>query len=358
VPVGPRASRTSAPRPSARAPRSPSPNPKRDLPALAVDAALVDLIHYTFQSNAEIEAAYYDWRAALERVPQAVALDDPRLAYQYMLAPSRMTRWDRTTLGLGQMVPFPGKRELAGKVAFAAAVAAGHRFEGAKFDLQADVVESACMLWLAEETVRIGQANLDLLRQARETAQQLVAVGRATQADATKADLEVGIAENDLHSQQAAVAPALARLNAILSRPPAARLRPQAPDAPGPLPADDRVLALVAERNPGLSELAASLGGREDALELARKAWLPDFEFSLSLTGSIERMLMGAINLPLQVDRIRGGIAEADAMANAARVMLRARRDDLGASGRVCRRQGGRCATSRLATRACMRAVP
>ncbi len=307
-----------------------TPHAERELPLLGEAPSMTEVLAYAFAANAAIETAYFEWRAALERIPQAVALDDPRLSFQYLLSPDRMTAWDRTTLGLGQMIPFPGKRELAGEIAFAAAVAAGKRFEDAKFRLQAETVAAFTDLWLVDETVRIGESNLDLLRQARSGAYELVAVGRATQTEATKAELEVGIAENDLAVARARRPAALARLNALLSRPADTPLRTLALPEPSPLPEDHAVLTLIADRNPGLAEVAADIRGREDALRLAGMAWLPDLDLAFA-TGGMERMLMGVLNLPLQVGRIQAGIAEANAMVRSAQAMLRARRDDLGA---------------------------
>ena len=85
------------------------------------------------------------------------------------------------------------------------------------------------------------------------------------------------------------------------------------------------LLGYAAERNPELAALAAEAKGRASAVELARLAYVPDLELSFELQGSMERMLMGAITLPLQVPRIRAGIDEAKAMRRAAQAALRAR---------------------------------
>ena len=308
-----------------------TPHERRPLPALSEAAALTDVLAYAFRSNAELEMAYFDWAAALARVPQAVALPDPVLSYEYLFAAEKMQRWDRTTLGVGQMIPYPGKLTGAGRVALAEAVAARRRLEDRKFSLQAELVAAWHELWLVDRNAEVDEANLSLLRQVVAVTRQLVAVNRAPQADASKLDLEVASAENQLLTRRAERSAALAMLNALLSRPVDAPLRPTSPVTPSPLPSDAELLALAAERNPELAALAAEAKGRASAVELARLEYVPDLEISFELQGSMERMLMGAITLPLQVPRIRAGIDEAKAMRRSAQAALRARKDQLGA---------------------------
>jgi outer membrane protein TolC len=307
------------------------PHAERELPPLSERPALREVLRFAFWSNAELEQAWFEWRMALERIPQAVALDDPRLSFEYLFSDANLSRWDRTTLGVTQMIPFPGKREAAGDIALEAAIAARHRFEAAKFGLQAEVVAAFHGLLVADRSIAIAEQNAALLRELREQTLRRLTVGQAMQGEATKADLETGIAENDLLARRAERPPALAQLNALLSRPPDATLVPS-PAAPPRLPADDGVVLLrIAERNPDLAALAAEVAGRERALDLAWKEYLPDLELGFGLQGTMERMLMGLIRLPLQLDRIQAGIRETQAGIRAAQAALRARRDQLGA---------------------------
>jgi outer membrane protein TolC len=307
------------------------PHETRRLPALAEVAPLSDVLAYAFRSNAELEMAYFEWAAANARVTQAASLPDPSVSFEYLFSNEKMSRWNRTTLGVAQMIPSPGKLTRAGRIALAEAVAAGRRLEDRKFSLQADVVAAWHELWLVDRSAEVDEANLALLRQVVSVTRQLVAVGRAPQADASKADLEVASAENQLSSRRAERPAALAELNALLSRPVDSPLRPTSPAPPAPLPTDATLLALAAERNPELAALAAEAQGRESAVELARLAYVPDLEIGFEVQGSVERMLMGAITLPLQVPRIRAGIEEARASLRGAQAALRARKDQVGA---------------------------
>ncbi len=303
---------------------------RRPLPALGSDAPLSEVLRYAFHSNAGLERAYFEWRASLELIPQAVSLDDPRLSFEYLFSDEQMARWDRTTLGASQMIPFPGKRRLAGEAALAQAVAARRRFEDAKFGLQSELVAAWSELWLADARIEIAERNLELLREFAEVTRGRLEVGRASQAETAKADLEVSSADNEFARLRAERAPALAGLNALLSRAPEVPLRPHASEGLRSVSRGDaEILALAAERNPELAALAAEVTAREVAIELAWRQYLPDFEVGLDVRGSMERMLMGALNVPLRFERIQAAIREARAAERAALAAVRARRDDV-----------------------------
>jgi outer membrane protein TolC len=304
----------------------------RALPELPEQAPLEAVLSYAFLSNADVERAYFDWVGAVERIPQATSLPDPRFSYEYLFTDERLRRWNRTTLGISQMIPLPAKLSRAGEVALADSRAAQLRLEDAKFSLQAAVVAAWHELWLVDRNIEIDEDNLALLRELAEVTRQRVAVGRALQADASKADLEVASAENQLLTRRAQRSAALGEVNALLSRPVDAPLCPAAPLPGAPLPRSDaELLALAAERNPELGALAAEARGRESAVELARLAYVPDLELGLDVRGSMERMLGAMLNLPVQFARVRAGIDEAGASQRSAQAAVRARRNDVGA---------------------------
>jgi outer membrane protein, heavy metal efflux system len=303
---------------------------RRPLPELPGQPLREAVLQYAFYSNAAIEQAYFEWAMALERVPQASSLENPRFSFEYLFSRDRVARWDRVTLGASQMVPFPGKLEAAGQVALQAAVAARRRFENEKFSLQAEVIEAYEDLALTDRSIAVGESNLALLRQFVEVSRARVGAGQARQAELTKAELEVGQAENELTSIRARRGSDLARINRLLSRPPASPLVPATAAEDPPLPAkDDELLALAGDRNREIAALAAEVQGQEHALDLARKAWLPDFEVSFDVRGSMERMLGAMITLPFQAGRIQAGIREAQAGIRAAQAALRNRADDV-----------------------------
>ena len=62
---------------------------------------------------------------------------------------------------------------------------------------------------------------------------------------------------------------------------------PDSLPAPRPLPLTDADLLLLgSERSPELSALAREVSGREEALSLAKQAYIPDIGLSFSINGS------------------------------------------------------------------------
>lgn len=55
------------------------------LPTLDAEASVQDYLQYAALNNAGLEAAFNRWKAALERIPQAKSLPDPRFNYTYFV---------------------------------------------------------------------------------------------------------------------------------------------------------------------------------------------------------------------------------------------------------------------------------
>ena len=302
------------------------PPERRELPEIASPADSRTLLERAFLANGELEVAYFEWRAAFERVEMAAGWPNTDLmpSFSYMFSSGSMKAWDRTTVTVGfdasENLQLPNKTRKAAEVALAEARAAGERFRAAKFDLQRRVLEAWLDLALTEERMRIARADLELLQIVASTAAPRVQAG-APQQDLVRAEIAVREAENRLLSLEAQARGMRAVLNGVLGRDPQSPLElPQELPAPSPLPVDDRViLAQGVHGNPELASLLEQISGREDALELARLMVLPNVNPFAGFTGSVSQMVGAAVMLPTTVPEIRAGIAEARAMLHASR---------------------------------------
>lgn len=305
---------------------------KRQLPEVPAEPAWQDVLHRAFLANGDLEAAYFQWSAAMARVQQMAAYPTMnfQLGFEYMFSSENMKSWDRTTIEAKQEgLAFPTKVAKAGTVALAEARAAGARFRAAKFDLQRRVLTQWVNYALMAERVRITQDNVRLLKLLVETAANRVRAG-AQQQDLLKAQIELELADNELATMKSELPQMRAMLNAMLGRPADAAL-PAPNRLPGPrsIPADDaRLLALGVEQNPELAALARQVEGGRNALELARMQYLPDFELRAGFTGGIEQFLGTMITLPTAIPMIRGAIKEARADLGRMEAMQRQTRLD------------------------------
>lgn len=312
---------------------------QRTIPDLPEQPTWQDVLHRAFLANGDLEAAYWEWRAALARIPQVANYPNTNLApsFSYMFSSERMKSFDRTSVNLGfdpmENLAFPTKVAQAGKVALDEARAAGKRFQALKFEIQRKVLTAYLDLALHEEQIRIGRDNVNLLKLMSDSAGDRVGAGGAPQ-DLLRAQTQYRLAENQLATMQSEHMTMLSMINGMLGRDPKAALNlPATIPAARPLAADDaKLIAIATDNNPDLGRLAHEVAGRQDALELARMAYIPDINPFAAFTGSLSQSIGAMLVLPTTLPEIRGKIDESRAMLNSTRAMFRQTRADRAAS--------------------------
>lgn len=311
----------------------------RKLPDLPAAPEWQDILHRAFLANGDLEAAYFEWSAAVSRIQQAGAYPNTRIAlgFEYMFSRGSMKAWDRTTVSVGpdpmENLSFPTKTFQAAKVAVDDAQAAGQRFLATKFDLQRRVLDEYLDYALLAEKARVQRDNSALLKLVFDTAASRVQAG-APQQDVLRAEIAYRLAENELKVTEAGLPQKRAVLNAMLAREPDAPLPPPLRlPRPRTVPNDDAaLLAAAVQRNPELAGLARQVQGRRDALELARMQYIPDFNPVAGFTGGVEQLVGVMVSLPAAIPEIQGGIKQARAELRQMQAMYRQRRLDRAAS--------------------------
>lgn len=308
---------------------------KRTLPPLAPQPSWQDILQRAFLTNGDLEASYFDWKAALARVSIAGSYPNPNITlnYSYLFSGGKMKAWDRTTLAAGfdpaVSLQWPTKVQEAARGALDDAQAKAKRFAAAKFALQQKVLTTWLdYAWLAER-IRIQSETVDLLKMLRDSAAQRVRTG-GPQQDLLKAQTEYELARNDLKNLQSEAQATRAMLNGLLSRSAEETLLPPKElPAPRPLPADDaRLIAVAVDNNPELAALAHEVAGRASALEQARLAYIPDITPQFSITGNASQVAGAMLTLPTNLIKIRGGIQEAQALMRGSEATLRQAQHD------------------------------
>lgn len=302
----------------------------RDLPALEDPVTTDDLLRHAFRANAALEAAWHRWQAALARVGIASSWEQPSLSFEYLTSSGEMRRWDRTTLALSQPVPLAGRRGIEARMALTEARAARHDFEHAKFDVQRRVLQAAAEYAYLGKAIAAAREEEALAALAAESLEARVAAGTAPAAAALAARQEVDAAQDRAAVLQAQAAALAGEMSALLGRD--ARL-------PLPYPTDEHVemyrltdaeiLAHASRRNHEILHMAEEARVRQDALALARRAWVPELSIGYETMGDIEASLMGMLMLPLRAGRIRAGVRSTNASLDMARAALDAARDDV-----------------------------
>lgn len=353
---------------SAQTPPVPDRAPAAAEDSAYAEAQLDSLIATALRVNPAVHAAQQRVHAAQARVGPAGALPDPMLSVGIMNLPVRDPGFSdfmtMKTVSVAQTLPFPGKRELAERATELEVRAADAALESARRDVMADVRQAWYDLALLDRTLAIMEANQNLLVNFIQVTESRYATGTGGQQDILKAQVETSrLAEQAVAISEQRRA-ALARLNAVLDRSSDTPVvEPRIPQriaraaidadvtgsrftssalgaraADSPFPPLEEMQGRAIASSPMLAAHGARIAALAARVELARKAWLPDFDLSLQYGQRADRSdmvsVMLAVPVPLhkgerQDQQVAEAQAELAAMQAEHRVMVNELRADL-----------------------------
>lgn len=301
-------------------------------PELPQAAGLRQYLEYAGHNNPGLRAAFNKFKAALEKVPQARALPDPRLNIGYFLSPIE-TRVgpQQAKVGLMQMFPWTGKRGTRAEGAVRGAEAAYASFEAEKLKLFYLLEEAYWNYWYLARVTAVTEENMKLLNYLESVARTKYSAGDAPHSAVIKAQVELGKLEERLKELADRRAPMSARLHALLGRA-ADELLPWPSDEPpvGPaVPVFETLAAAMLEQNPELAASVARVAEADAAIALARRNYYPDVGLGLDYvftgdnptvpdSGKDALMATLSLNLPLGIGKYRAAEREAKAVRSAA----------------------------------------
>jgi len=281
--------------------------------------ALVELV---LARNPGVDAARSAARAALARWPQERALPDPMFGYGLRPQSLSSSQVDPGhDFELSQGLPFPGKLELRGERALSEADAAEGELARERVRLASLASIAFDQYWLAERALETNARESELLAQAHEVALARYAAGTGGEQDALATETEQAMLEHRAIELGAERRIAAERINALLDRPPELEL-PRAPRELEPPPGAEldrpALVARALERRPEIRAQQADVRARDADVALARREFLPDFTLRAGYDTSWQevplRPMVGLeLNIPLQLERRRAALEEADA---------------------------------------------
>jgi cobalt-zinc-cadmium efflux system outer membrane protein len=313
------------------------PSPQRRIPespAMAeherMATSLRELEQEAEQKNPQIAASFHGWQAARNVPKQASALPETQFSVQQFSvgSPRPFAGYSNSGFayigfGASQDIPYPGKRQLRGRVA---------EHEADSMEAQTDSVRRAVVgnlkmvyfrLAYIQQTLGVLQRSDSLLTQVQEASEARYRVGQGNQQDVLKAQLQHTkiLQEVAHHHQEEGLLEA--QIKQVLGRPQdsadivAETLTLRA------LPyTAAELLQRAREQNPDVHSKQASIRQQEAKVELAHKNFRPDFnvQYNYEHTGSQTRdyyMATFGIRLP---NRGRQKAELAEALENQERV--------------------------------------
>ena len=250
-----------------------------DVDLLGEDAGLTEILRIARANNPGLEAAFQRWKEALERIPGATTLPNPRLTLGgYLSAVETRVGPMRGRVGLAQPLPWFGKLELAGGIAFEAAEEARELLESARLELDQRVRDTWYEYTWLDQAIVITEGNRDLLLHWESVARTRLESGLGKYADVIRAQVELGKLEDRIQTLRDLRHPLRADLNAALNRPSDAPLPSPGDMLPDPPEVDKGFLmSSLGETNPVLRAMEHRIRAAEQGIELADKAYYPDF---------------------------------------------------------------------------------
>jgi outer membrane protein TolC len=298
-----------------------------ELPGKPVDPnspqTLNDYLYQSAMNNSGLKAAFHSWKAAIEQIPQAAALDDPQFTFSYFVR-EEMKHSDsprEQDYRIMQMFPWFGKLEARTDAASASAKAARHRYEAAKVKVIYQTRSVFYEFAYLARAVEVARGNLELMKHFERVAREQYRTG-GSHPDVIRAQIELATMEDDLVSMTRMRRPIVAQLNAVMN---------QATDQDLPWPKEEPLVPVeivpgaIAEQiraaNPELAAMRQQILASRKMVELAKKRYWPDVGLGVEVDNMPNRgsgtqnpvMAMVTINLPIWVDSYAAGVRQAQA---------------------------------------------
>jgi outer membrane protein, heavy metal efflux system len=295
------------------------------LPRLRTSDRLSTYLRFAILNQPRVEAAYFDWAAAVRRITVERSLPDPRLTFESDISNVVLSLMP----GLMMDFPGPGKLKAAANVATAESEVKYFAFESSVLQTAFTVKKAYYQLHLVNAKITVNQETLKLLADLEQIARAQNEAGKVTLQDVLRTQIE-----------QERLATAIKNLkdsrNLLMAEFKAA-LGLRETDAMPPLPArfestplsltSDRVLTFALTHNPRLKAMEAEVRRADAAIRLAHTAQVPDVLASIKADAMSSPTIVTPeikITLPVWRDKITALIAGAEAAKLAAAARLSA----------------------------------
>ncbi|HNS22155.1 MAG TPA: TolC family protein [Sedimentisphaerales bacterium] len=288
---------------------------------------LSQYLQYAAIHNPGLKAAFEEWKAALEQIPQARALPDPQFTYGYFIEKIDT----RQRAGIMQEFPWFGKIEARTDAATAAVKAAQRRYEATRLELFSQVKVVFYEYAYLAAAIRIAGESVELMRHFEEVARTKYITSTATHPDIIRAQIQLAELQDQFVALERRRDPTVGRIDAVLNR-----------RTPAPLPWPEagpvqethvdraRLVAALRESNPQLQAAAFDVERLGREVDLAKRDFYPSIgvgvewmdmdDDAMADTVKNDEVVVGVgLNLPIWRRSYRAGEQQARAAARRAR---------------------------------------
>lgn len=287
---------------------------------------LDQLVQAALENNPELKSSSARWQMYRNRIKQAGALEDPMLMLKIqngvVTDPVNFKRDGMTqkVIGISQLFPFAGKRQLKEDIAAAEAERYHWSVDERKLELTRMVKETYYQIYSTDHSLAILDKNIKILDDFITLAQTKYSVGQGAQQDIYKALLERSKMLDMKISLEQQRRSLEVNLNLLLNRPQTTKVGEISDFKLTPFGyTPEQLLDMAEESRPQLKTVRAQIEKGKAERLLAQKESYPDFNVSfeymqrdkaMGSDGSDMYSLGVTFNLPIQKARRQAMVAE------------------------------------------------
>src|SRR6266403_921417 len=242
--------------------------------------SLGEVTRIVLENNPAIKEADSRWQAAIHRVRQANAWDDPRIVGE-----SRVHRYADVppnafmdqTLAIEQLIPITGKNLVRGRIAGAEALSAFEEARRTQLDVIAKARGAYFQLVNAYDQLDINSKNLTSLKQIADISRSRYETGLENAANVLVAETDYSKLQEARRDLERNLSDAQSQLNTLMDRDAFAPIGTPATSSINHAhlsPTSLRTVALA--QRPEVQIARARIDGEKSKLQLAHRAWIPD----------------------------------------------------------------------------------
>jgi len=242
--------------------------------------SLAEVTRRVLENNPAIKEAEHRWRAAIQRVRQANAWDDPRVAgesrtHRFVDVPPNA--FMDQSVAIEQLIPVTGKNLVRGRIAMAEGLSAFQEARRVQLDVIAKARATYFQLANAYDQLEINSKNLTSLKQISDISRSRYEAGLETAANALIAETDYSKLQETRRDLERNLSDAQSQLNTLMNRDAFARLGvPAAASVDHAHLSVTRLRVVTLAQRPEVQMARAKIDGEKSKLQLAHRAWIPD----------------------------------------------------------------------------------
>jgi outer membrane protein TolC len=268
-------------------------NKKSDIPNFSLPdfPLLKDYITYSLLNNNKLRASYYKWMAAIEKIPQASSLPDPKISFtNYIREVETRVGPQKNRYTIMQKIPWPGKILSRTDIAYRNALVEKYMYDAQKLTVLYSVKKAYYEYYYLQQSIEVVKDSLIILEDLEEVVRKGYETSSSSNSALIKLQIEMGKVEEKLESLKSLRGALASRLNSAIGKNDDLLL-PWPDNVPDNIPAleEKTLLAVLKDDNPGLKAAREKINMEQSKKRFARAQGFPDFSFGGSFIETDKR---------------------------------------------------------------------